>query len=177
MRDMEKLVRFTDTNTGETSERTFFVDNQFDEEKGYLFWSRKGCNKSYHDIRLPKELSWAERGRLEELSRYVYSNTNLLAYRGNGGIKPFKASHIAEKIELGERQTKRLLKRYIDCEVIAKVHIYVGDTKEEHYYMNPIYFFSSKRLPLSLYMIFKESLDKHLPSWVIGKFSEKESES
>lgn len=173
MRDLQKVTTYIDTKTGEVvKEGKSFVNAQFDEEEGYLFWNRRSHNKAFHEIKLPSELTWAERGRLEELSRHVFSTTNMLAYRGNGGLKPYTIKKIGEVIGLGERQTKRLLKKYMDLKVMEKGHYSSSD--KEYYYLNPLYFFSSKRIPLNLYLIFKDSLDEHLPEWVINKYREKE---
>ena len=173
---MIKTTIYTDEESGEIKKhKQEKVGVQFDEEKGYLFWNRKGHNKIFHEIELPSCLSWNDKGRLLELSRHVWSNTNLLAYRGNGGIKPYGIDKIQEIIQLKDRQTREFMKKMMDNNIIAKVNIEIGNEIQEHFYLNPIYFFSGNRIPLNLYLIFKESLDVVLPDWVKMKFKEKEN--
>jgi len=168
-----KQTNYIDDKTGEIyKSNDKYVDMQFDEEKGYLFWNRKKHNKTFHDVKFPKEINWNEKGRLLELSQHVWSNTNLLAYRGNGGIKPYDEKQISKVIGLKERQTKAFIKKMIKNRIIAKTKIETGNRIEIHYYMNPIYFFSGNRIPLNLYLIFRNELDAILPEWVKEKYNE-----
>ncbi|MFE5319774.1 hypothetical protein ACFQ88_13790 [Paenibacillus sp. NPDC056579] len=43
--------------------------------------------------------------------------------------------------------------------------------------MNPLYFFSDRYLPLSLYLLFQEQIDKHIPDWVKQKYRELQDET
>ena len=169
---VEKQVTYTNTETGETYTNKKFFSAQFDEEKGYLLWNRKSHNKMYHDIRLPKELSWNDKGRIAELSQHIWRDTNILAYRGNGGIKPYSLDQIGELIGLRNKQLRLFMNKMIKHKVIAKVNLRLGDSDEYHYYVNPLYFFSGKRLNLNLYLLFQSSLNEYLPDWVIAKFIE-----
>ena len=74
-----KLTRYVNTETGEYYDKRQYVDLQFNED-GYLFWNRKGNVKTFLDCRLPKEFTWTERGRIEELKHYieVATQSNLL---------------------------------------------------------------------------------------------------
>lgn len=171
MKSLEKQVKYVDIKTGEVvMEKKKYVDSKFDEENGYLFWNRKSHNKIYHDIKFPPDLNWKDKGRLHELSLHIWSNTNILAYRGNGGVKPYNLEQIGDIIELKDRQLRSFMHKMIKNIIIAKSDLFLGDNKLEHYYMNPVYFFSGSRIPLNLYIIFKQSLDYHLPEWVVNKF-------
>lgn len=169
-----KQTNYIDDDTGQILKTNVrYVGMQFDEEKGYLFWSRKNHAKIFSDIKFPNEINWNEKGRLLELSHHTWANTNLLAYRGNGGIKAYNEKQISEIIGLKERQTKTFIKKMIKYRIIAKAYIEKGNTKEIHYYMNPIYFFSGNRINLNLYLLFKNELDIILPVWVQDKYKEK----
>lgn len=174
MPTIERKIRFDET-TGQiyhSSERK--ISAAFDEEKGYLFWARKNFSKQFQGINFPKEMTMQEIGQMTVLAKKIWSNTNMLGYRGNGGIKPMNISHIAKTICLKDRQTRNFLNKMIKLGVIARVDIETDDRKETQFYINPLYFFSSSRLPLNLYLIFRESLDQHLPEWVIERFGKEE---
>lgn len=163
--------------TGElVKEQRKLFTSRFDEEKGYLFWNMKSHNKIYSDITFPECFTYADQGRLQKLSRYIYSNTNMLGYRGNGGAKPYSKYKIGELIELKKSALSEFMKKCKDYEIIKEVRIESNNFVEVQYYMNPIYYFSSKRIPLSLYLIFRNSLDEHLNDWVKNEFNRVENE-
>jgi len=60
----------------------------------------------------------------------------------------------------------------MDLGIIAKAIINTNEQIEVQYYLNPLYFISSKYLSPGLYMLFRKQLDKVLPAWVIQKFNE-----
>ena len=170
---MIKTTQLTDEKTGEVcSVKKHFMESAFDEEKGYLFWARKSFTKSFHSVDYPKEMNDLDLGRMARLAKKIWSNTNMLGYRGNGGIKPYTVEKIGEVINLKPRQAKTFVDKMISLGVIAKVNVDTGGHKEVHFYVNPIYFFSSNRIPLNLYLIFRKELDKVLPSWVKAKYAE-----
>lgn len=170
---MIKQTKYIDDKTGEIFKTdNKFVNAQFDEGKGYLFWSRKNHNKIYHDIDFPEQISDNELGKLFKLSQYIYSNTNLLAYRGNGGVKPYDIVDISKVINLNEKRTKLFMQKMVKYKIIAKVNIEFGEKSDIHYYLNPVYFFSGSRIPLNLYLIFRNELDNILPEWVRLKYNE-----
>ena len=175
MGELIKQVRFIDEKTGELlREKKRIVDAAFDEEKGYLFRVRKGGAKSFYDVNYPDEMTFAERGRLATLAKKIWSNTNMLAYRGNGGVKPMTVEQIGEVIQLKPYQTRAFLRKMVRLGVMAKATIEVSGQKETQWYISPLYFFSSKYLPLNLYLLFRKQLDGVLPEWVKQKFSEAE---
>lgn len=172
---MIKDIKYVDTDTGEIyANKQQHVGMQFDEEKGYLFWNRKASNKIFHDVDFPQSLNMKDIGRLTLLSKHIWQDTNLLAYRGNGGIKPHNIKTMANIIQLKERQTKSFIGRLITLGILARVEVETESKKINHYYINPIYYCSSKRINLNLYLIFKDSLDRTIPDWVKKKFSEVE---
>lgn len=163
--------------TGElVKEQKRLFTSQFDEEKGYLFWNRKNHSKIYNDIEFPECFSYADQGRLQKLSRHIYSNTNMLGYRGNGGVKPYSKYKIGELIDLKRSALSEFMKKCISYEIIKEVKIETNNIIEIQYYINPVYYFSGKRIPLSLYLIFRNSLDKYLKEWVKREFNRVENE-
>jgi len=170
---MLKETRYIEEETGELRGKNVrYIASSFDEEKGYLFWARKGFAKSFLDIDFPPETTMKERGQMATLAKKIWSNTNMLGYRGNGGIRPYNEKQIGEVIELKEYQAKKFVRKMIDLGIMAKVNVEAGEKKEVHFYVNPIYFFSSNRIPLNLYLIFRNQLDCYLPDWVKAKYAE-----
>lgn len=163
--------------TGElVKEQRRLFTSQFDEEKGYLFWVKKNHSKIYNDIDFPECFTYADQGRLQKLSRYIYSNTNMLGYRGNGGVKPYSKYQIGELVDLKKSSLAEFMKKCLKHEIIKEVKIDTDGIIETQYYMNPIYYFSSKRIPLSLYLIFRKTLDNYLKEWVKREFNRVDSE-
>ncbi len=170
---MLKETRYKDETTGEVrGGKVRHIAAAFDEEKGYLFWARKSAAKSYMDVPYPKEMSHSEIGKLAILAKHIWSNTNMLGYRGNGGVRPYTAEQIGKLVGLKKYQGGAFLRKMIRLGVMARVEIKSEGRQEIQYYINPIYFFSSNRIPLNLYLIFRDQLNKVLPGWVKERFAQ-----
>lgn len=170
---LKSRTTYFDENTGEVfSEKIKSIIAYFDDEKGYLFWNRKTFSKMFDDIEFPTDLSDSEIGKLTKLSKNMYSNTNMLAYHGNGGVKPHDIKTIAKMLKISERQSRMFVNKMIKLGILGKAKYEVENTISYQYYMNPIYYCSSNRIPLNLYLIFKKQLDEVLPEWVKRKYSE-----
>ena len=94
----------------------------------------------------------------------------MLGYRGNGGIRPYNDLQIWQIVGLKEHRAKKFIRKMISLGIMARATVEVGGGKEVQYYVNPIYFFSSNRIPLSLYLLFRHELDKVLPAWVKAEY-------
>jgi len=146
----------------------------FDNEKGYLFKNRSYYFKGFKvDNRLSDKVSdFADIGRLHVLAENTYADTNMIAYYKNKKYYPAGIKEISEMIRLCERNTKDFVKRMIDLGIMAKAIVNSNEQIDIQYYLNPLYFLSSKYLNPGLYMLFRKQLDEHLPQWVINKFNE-----
>lgn len=146
----------------------------FDDEKGYLFKNRSYYFKGFKvDNRLSDKVSdFADIGRLHVLAENTYADTNMIAYYKNKKYYPAGIKEISEMIRLCERNTKDFVKRMIDLGIMAKAIVNFNEQIDVQYYLNPLYFLSSKYLSPGLYMLFRKQLDEHLPQWVINKFNE-----
>lgn len=172
---MIKETRIVDDATGQVhSCKVQHIAAAFHEEKGYLFWARKSFTKSFLDVPFPKELTHAEIGKLTILAKKIWANTNMLGYRGNGSIKPYSMEQIRKIIDLKPYQTGVFIRKMIYLGILARVYVEVEGKKETQFYINPIYFFSSNRIPLNLYLIFRKQLDKVLPEWVKEEYTNTE---
>jgi hypothetical protein len=172
---LQKEVIYYDDEQQILSKHRQFVDNRFDDEKGYLFWTQKHGVKQFSDVPFPIEMTDAEIGTITRLAKCIYKDSNMLAYRGNGGIKPHSMKTIAKELNVTDRQAERFIKKMIELEVMAKGKFEIGGTVEVHYYISPIYFFSGKRINNTLYVLFRNQLDAVLPAWVRARFVEQNS--
>lgn len=163
---MIKQTRLINSNGEVIKNKVHHIAAAFDEEKGYLFWARKSHAKSFLDTPYPPGMTHTEIGRIAVLAKKIWSNTNMLGYRGNGGVKPYDVEQIGKIIELGPRQAARFIDKMIKVGMMARVRVDSGGKKETQYYINPIFYFSGNRISLNLYLIFKEQLDRVLPEWV-----------
>lgn len=165
-------MRITDDDGVVHKEEERNFPPHFDEEKGYLFWHRKNFAKTYQDVPFPDSMSVMDIGRMTLLSKKIWSNTNMLGYRGNGGVKPYTVEQLGMIIGCGPRQAHRFVARMIELGVMARVETKVEGSREVQFYINPVYFFSSNRVPLNLYLIFRKQLDAVLPWWVIQRYGD-----
>jgi len=164
----QKLVRYTDRITGETKERVQFIDLQFDDDEGYLWWSKKTSVKTFIDAPLPKCFSWSERGRIHELKHYMLRDNQFLVYRSNNVIKPITIVEMRKVLDMSQRQCSALVKK-MKAEKIIKEISFGGLI---YFAFNPIYGFKGKRLSLIVFMFFQDELMEALPNWVIDRFSQ-----
>ncbi len=172
-----KETRYIDEKTGEIRRKKINrLWARFDDDRGYLFWARKDFAKSFLDVPYPTEMTDAEIGRIARLAKKMWSNTNMLGYRGNKGVRPYSVEQIGEIIGLGPRQTRRFIAKMINIGMMAKHEDGKGRLKETQYYINPIHFFGSNRIPLNLYLLFRQHLDKLLPDWVKKEYKRVDEE-
>lgn len=168
---MIKETRYIDEKTGELrAKKVNHLWTHFDDDRGYLFWARKNFSRSFADVSYPEEMTDVEIGRIARLAKKMWSNTNMLGYRGHNGVHPYTVEQIGEIISLGPRQTRRFITKMIDIGMMAQHPEGKGRAKEVQYYINPIHFFNSNRIPLNLYLLFREYLDKLLPDWVKNEY-------
>ena len=163
-----------DTKTGEVLRQTKQVrhfDAKFNSDRGYLWWNRRGGAKIFFNIPYPEEMSMIDRGRLATLSKHIWGDTNCLGYRGHGGFKPYNLEQIGKLVNLSEPQAKRFLMRMKKMGTIKPVFVTFGDRYETQYYINPLYYFSSRYLSANLYALFHDELEEYLPDWVKEEFA------
>ena len=168
---MIKTTTYTNEETAEVvnkKERT--VGNQFDDGTGYLFWNRKYSSRQFSDVPFPKDMTDSEIGKYTKLAKCIWRDSNMLAYRGNGGLKPHTIKTIAKVLEISERQSERFVRKMMESGLMAKGTFEVQQTIEVHYFISPLYFFSGKRINNTLYMLFRKQLDPVFPAWVRKKF-------
>ncbi len=165
--------RIINTDTGEVEHRKEMPFSLFREDQGYMLFVNKHNVRMFPDVPLPNELNKNDIANLYLLSRGIYGSTNMLAYRGSGNvIKPMAPKDMARTMDLSIDRANRFLRKMIKLGMIAKVDVEIEETVMTQYYMNPIHFFSSKYLPLNLYLLFKEQMDRYIPDWMRKKYQE-----
>ena len=170
---MQKKTMYIDEQTGEiVGQKSRYVGNRFDPEKGYLFRNQAGGFSQFYDVPFPPEMTDIEIGRMTRLAKKMWGKTNMIGYRGNGGVKPYDIDGMARIIGLGRRQTYSFIKKMIDLGVMAKVKIESHGKIDYQYYINPLYYNSSNRISLNLYLIFRRQLDPYIPAWAQKRFIE-----
>lgn len=170
---MQKIIQYIDDDTGEiVNQKTQFTGNRFDQEKGYLFRNQAGGFSQFYDVPFPDDMTDVEIGRMTRLAKKMWGKTNMIGYRGNGGIKPYNVEGIGKVIKLEKRQTYNFINKMIDFGVMARVKVECNHSIDYQYYINPLYYNSSNRIPLNLYLLFRTQLDPYIPSWAKKLFIE-----
>lgn len=138
-----------------------FTQSMTDE--GYRFPSHKAGARLFRDVKLPKTITYQDKGRMYDLSQLMVGNTNLIGYKQDGKIFGYTDNEIGEIVELSGKRSKEFVKRMISYKVIKKL--------DAGYYINPAFFMSTgQRLSLELFINFQDELITLLPKWVIDVF-------
>jgi hypothetical protein len=161
-----KTVRYQNKNSGEFQEYSYLTEPIFDEEEGYLFKPKTHSIREFLDRPLPPCLSWSEQGRINRLKYYMLADNQFLVYRSNDSLKPITEAEIGRILEMSDRQVKALIRkakligifREIKCDGLT------------YFVFNPVYACKSRRITLTMFLLFQKELKEVLPKWVVGKF-------
>lgn len=161
--------RILDHETGVVTEMNSLYPEPMTEE-GYLFPARKSGARVFRDVRLPVEVTYAEKGMLGDLAKYhMIAGANMLGYRGRNRILPYTPRQIGELVGLKSRsKCSRFINKMLRIRVMMKVKAIGG---EWQYYLNPAYFSSpGYRLSLNLFLLFRQELAAILPPHILQEF-------
>lgn len=170
----EVTTQDVDLETGEIInefKKQSYYSKRFDIGKGYLWRTNGSGAKTFFDVPYPETMSMIDRGRMATLAKYIWSNTNMLGYRGHGRIKPYDVESIGEIINLNKKQAHSFMRRMIKQGIIKQIDVPFGEELETQYYVNPIYYFVGPRLSGNLYALFHRELEHYLPEWVRLEFA------
>jgi hypothetical protein len=144
----------------------------FDDVKGYLFRAKNHYRKSYNDVRLSRVVKdRLDFLRVHLLAENIYKDTNTIMVRVNTrNVRAADIEDIATIIDLSIKKTREFINRMKKLHILAERIDTVGELVSSKFVFNPLYFSSRKYISSELYFLFRESLDKHLPYWVIRKF-------
>jgi len=132
-------------------------------EEGYRFPGHKAGARLFRDVKLPKGITYQDKGRLYDLSQEMVGNTNLIGYREHGKICGYTEDGICKLVELSGKRGREFVKRMVQNNILRKL--------DAGYYMNPAFFMSTgQRLSLELFIHFQDTLGQLLPKWAIHHF-------
>jgi hypothetical protein len=138
----------------------------FDDEKGYLFRAKNFFVRTFSDIKLSEVVkNKTDFANLHILSENIYKDTNMIAVRENGNIRPATVNDIGSLIGLCDRRAKDFVDRMMQKGIIAKLIVNSEERVELQYYLNPLFFMSNKYLSPQLFVLFREQLKPFLKEW------------
>ena len=161
-----KTIKYEDKKTGERKEYSYLTEPIFDEDDGYLFRPKSHSIREFLDRPLPPCLSWSEQGRLNRLKYYMLGENQFLVYRSNDVLKPLTEAEMRNILNMSNRQVKSLIKKSKLIGILKEI-VFDGTT---YFVFNPVYGCKSKRITLTIFLLFQKELKKILPSWVVGRF-------
>jgi len=137
-------------------------------EEGYHFPSHKMGARMFMDVRMPVEMTKADKGRMQDLARYnMIASANMLGYRQGRHIEAYTAKEIGNLAELSKGGGKRFVAKMLRLRIMQKVKVNTG----VQFYVNPAYYMANgHRLSLNLFLLFKEELMPILPDWAADEF-------
>ena len=138
----------------------------WDDEKGYLFEAKSHFVKSYPGRKLSEfvgnKLDYAN---LHILAENIFKDTNLIAVKTKNIARPATIEDIGILVGLCGRRTGQFIDRMMQKGIIAKATVNTEERIEMHFYLNPLFFMSSKYLSPQLFMMFREQLRPYLKEW------------
>lgn len=173
-----KAISYTDTQTGEVNIKKKMIDNMFTQDGGYRIPTNKTSWKRFPGVDFPADFTKVDRANMDILADHMWSNSNMLGYRGHGGIKAYDIPGIAKLLECSVRQAERFIKKMKSLGLIAQVKKEINDYVEIQYYLNPIYYCGVERINDTLYALFATeigSIKKIVPEWAERLYAQKQS--
>jgi len=163
-----------DDDTGVVVNTKDFKITIFDSDKGYLYRSKGKSIRTFPEFRISDIIkNKTELANVYILSENIYKDTNVICVYKNRQYIPATEEEMADMVGLSMRWFKPFLAKIINLGLIARVTSYTEYTKSVYYCFSPIYFMGGKYLSPSLYMLFKQQLDRVLPGWVVDKFNDR----
>lgn len=155
---------------GSPKVRKFY--SPFKEGKGYNFKYKSITIKSYLGIELPECFTDNECGKIYRLSKRIYSDSNLLAKRVNNEIRPLTKEDIIAIVGVHRTNFSKLWNKMLKHKILKQIKI----NGEDYYCFNPLYYNTTRYMPLYLFIAFQNELREHLPEWVIEKYLDMQEE-
>lgn len=167
-----RQTRIIDNNGEVKSERLTGMDFLFPDGKGYRMFMNKHSVTGFPDINYPHELSKNDIYLLHMLSREIVGDSCMIGYKSGGRKKAMNEKQMQDFTEIKGRRFTTWLNRMSSLGMIAKVTVELNGSEYVQFYMSPLYFFSGTYLPLNVYLLFQDQIDKHIPNWAKDKYKE-----
>lgn len=157
--------------------KTIQFKGRFNEDRGYSLYAHGKTINSRKTVDFPSDMNKLQIANMMLLSKHLQVDTNVLVYRTNKGDAPMTVKHISSIIGTQDRQTRRFIGKMIQLQLMSRQVVKTMERnkihKAIHYVINPMYFMNGKTISPNLYEIFRGSMDKHLPSWVVDKYQKR----
>jgi hypothetical protein len=171
---LPNLTRIITDDDGVVVKEQNYQFRIFDDEKGFLFRPNSNYIKGYQGIKLSDVVTnKADFANMHLLAEHLYKDTNMISTYRNHKYRPATIEDMSLIIGINLRHTKEFLIRMINLGVIAFDKVICGDETEVRYFVNPLYFMTSKWLSCALYMMFRKQLDTYLTPNVIAWFNKR----
>ena len=157
-----------DPDTGTYWEKEKTYDKPFVDEAGYLIGVKRSGVKMWTDFKLPEEFSWADKGRIRELPRYLIGGSfQELVYRNSKGHRVAIDMPIFEKIvDLSHDRALKFLKKLKKYNILKEI-VFLDKT---YFLINPKYGLQKRRLHPIVYKVFKEDIKELIPPSMIIEY-------
>lgn len=174
---MYKEIAYYNDDGEKIWNHTSSFKGRFNDDRGYSLYAHGKTINSRKTVDFPSEMNKLQIANMMLLSKHLKADTNVLVYRTNKGDAPMTIKHIGNVIGTQDKQTRRFIGKMIQLQLMSrhvamtmernKIH------KEIQYIINPMYFMNGKTISIHLYEIFRGSMDKHLPTWVVDKYQKR----
>lgn len=172
---MHKEIAYYNDDGEKIWNRTTTFRGRFNDDRGYSLYAHGKTINSRKTVEFPSTMNKLQIANMMLLSKHLQLDTNVLVYRTNKGYIPMTVKQIGDIISTQDRQTRRYINKMIQLQLmsrqIVKTMVRNKVHKEIHYIINPLYFMNGKTISDNLYEVFRGSMDKHLPPWVVDKYT------
>lgn len=172
---IRKTENYDDPETGERKyQKVVDLWSRFDPKRGYKFYYNRSVVEGAREIPLPppEQMQASDIGHLRRLSYYLIGDSGMLGYRGNGNVVKTMTPEMMSRVTgLSKRSTYRFIQRVGDMHMMRQLTVEIEKgVKETQFYLNPLYHAGSPYIPLGLYLIFRDQIDRYLPGWAIEEY-------
>lgn len=156
-----------DPDTGSYGIKEKVYDKAFTDDEGYLVGVQRSGVKMWKDFNLPNDFTWADKGRIRELSRYLVGGRfQELVYRSRKGRKPIDMEAFEKIVDLSHDRALKFLKKLKKHNVLKEVVI-LGQT---YFIMNPKYGLYKRRIHPIAYKIYKKDIVDLFPPYIVSNY-------
>lgn len=156
-----------DPDTGSYGVKETIYDKPFSYEAGYLMGVRRSGIKMWSDFKLPEEFTWADKGRVQELSRYLIGGKfQELVYRSKKGRQAVDVAIIEKIIGLSHDRTLKFIKKLKKHNVLKEIIF----GQQTYFVLNPKYGLHNRRLHPITYIVFCKDMKPLLPPYIITEY-------
>lgn len=156
-----------DPDTGSFGVKEKVYDKPFVDEAGYLIGVQRSGIKMWKDFKLPEDFTWADKGRVRELSRFLVGGTfQELIYRGNKGKQAVDICAFEKIIDLSHDRALKFLRKLKKNNILKEI-VFLEQT---YFVMNPKYGLYKRRMHPIVYKLYRKEMADLLPPYIIKEY-------